>query len=59
LSPFAKRLVENTSRFIENTSPFIENTSLFVYLVSGVVLKYGKDSREYEMKGIAARFLVL
>ncbi|MCC5663219.1 hypothetical protein LC653_04535 [Nostoc sp. CHAB 5784] len=54
-SPF----VENTSPFVENTSPFVENTSLFVYLVSGVVLKYGKDSREYEMTGIAARFLVV
>jgi hypothetical protein len=42
-------LVENTSLFVENTSPFIENTSLFVYLVSGVVLKYSKDSQEYEM----------
>ena len=37
----------------------VQNTSPFVYLVSGVVLKYGKDSREYEMTGIAARFLIV
>ncbi|MEH1850673.1 MAG: hypothetical protein V7L11_03065 [Nostoc sp.] len=36
-----------------------QNTSPFVHLVSGVVLKYGKDSQEYEMKGIAARLLVV
>ncbi|MHC5933919.1 hypothetical protein [Nostoc sp.] len=44
---------------LQNTSLFVQNTSPFVHLVSGVVLKYGKNSREYEMKGIAARFLVV
>lgn len=36
---------------VQNTSLFVQNTSLLVHLVSGVVLKYGKDSWEYEMTG--------